>query len=115
VAWRAGWVTRALATVMGSVMATAVVGWGIMKVLPKTSFGRPLVLETTLPAGDGTTAPQAGESGEAATPLRPAGKVVVGGRRMDAVAEVGFVEAGARVRVVRAEAGRLVVREDKPS
>jgi membrane-bound serine protease (ClpP class) len=100
---------------MGSVLATAVVGWGIMKLLPKTSFGRPLVLETTLPAGRGDGDSLEGQSGEAATPLRPAGKVIVGGRRLDAVAEVGFVEAGARIRVVRAEAGRVVVREDKPS
>jgi len=67
------------------------------------------VLETQLAPGDGTQAP-VGQVGEALTPLRPAGKVMVDGRRYDAVAEVGYVEAGARVEVVRAEAGRLVVR-----
>ncbi|REK59649.1 MAG: serine protease [Thermobacillus sp.] len=55
----------------------------------------------------------AGKSGTALTPLRPAGVVLIDGERIDAVSEGGFVEPGARVRVVRAEGLRVVVKESK--
>jgi membrane-bound serine protease (ClpP class) len=112
VAWRAGWLTRALAIVMGSVLATALCGWGLVKLLPRTPFGRPLVLEATLPPGPALL-PAPGQTGRADTPLRPSGKVIVDGRRLDAVAEVGFLEAGTAIRVVRSEAGRVVVRAER--
>ncbi|CAG5083495.1 Uncharacterized protein yqeZ [Thermobacillus xylanilyticus] len=54
-----------------------------------------------------------GKSGTALTPLRPAGVVLIDGERIDAVSEGGFVEPGARVRVVRAEGLRVVVKESK--
>ncbi|WP_233562405.1 NfeD family protein, partial [Sorangium cellulosum] len=51
-----------------------------------------------------------GRVGTADTDLRPSGKVSLDGRRVEALSELGYVEAGARVRVIRAEGGRLVVR-----
>ncbi len=48
--------------------------------------------------------------GVALTPLRPSGMVELEGRRLDAVAEEGLIGPGARVRVVRVQGGRLVVR-----
>ena len=53
----------------------------------------------------------AGRLGEAATPLRPSGTVLVGGKRMDAVTAGEFIEAGAPVRVVRAHGMNLLVCE----
>ena len=51
-----------------------------------------------------------GVDGRALTPLHPCGHVEVRGRRYDGMAESGLIAQGARVRVVRARSGRLVVR-----
>jgi membrane-bound serine protease (ClpP class) len=50
-----------------------------------------------------------GEVGTAITPLRPSGKVDVGGRVIDASAEVGWVEPGAKVKVVSVSGFRVGV------
>jgi membrane-bound serine protease (ClpP class) len=54
-----------------------------------------------------------GREGVALTDLRPAGTVLVGEERMDAVAESGWVEDGTKIRVVSSEGYRLVVRPVK--
>lgn len=51
-----------------------------------------------------------GVDGRALTPLHPCGHVEVRGRRYDGMAESGLIAQGARVRVVRARSGQLVVR-----
>jgi membrane-bound ClpP family serine protease len=53
VAWNAGWLPDALGSVFGSLGATVVVGWAIVRVLPKTAAGRALVLDARLPPGPG--------------------------------------------------------------
>jgi len=50
-----------------------------------------------------------GDLGSAATPLRPAGRVLIGERMIDAVAEHGYIESGVMVRVVSADAFRIAV------
>jgi membrane-bound ClpP family serine protease len=51
-----------------------------------------------------------GQVGRTLTPLRPCGHVEVDGRRLDALAEEGFVPADAAVRVIATRSGQLVVR-----
>jgi membrane-bound serine protease (ClpP class) len=51
-----------------------------------------------------------GEKGQCATPLRPSGKVDIGGKRYDARAESGFLEKGSAVEVVGQERFELLVR-----
>ena len=46
----------------------------------------------------------------AITPLRPVGAVNVGGRRVEAISEGGFVPEGTRLSVVRVEGNRVFVR-----
>ena len=48
--------------------------------------------------------------GRTLTPLRPCGHVEIDGRRIDALAEEGFVPEGSQVRVLRVRSGQLVVR-----
>lgn len=50
-----------------------------------------------------------GKSGIAATVLRPSGKIRIEGKTYDAIAEVGFIEQGEKVRVNRYESGQLYV------
>jgi len=56
-----------------------------------------------------------GREGVAATALFPSGQVEIDGRRYEARLEVGFVEAGTPVRVVRRTDFSLIVEEAKKS
>ena len=51
-----------------------------------------------------------GAQGTAVTTLRPAGKASIDGQRVDVVTEGEMIDAGAVVRVVRADGNRIVVR-----
>lgn len=55
-----------------------------------------------------------GETGVAITPLRPAGRVLVGEQALDAVAAFGLVPAGAPIRVVEVSQFRIVVEAIAP-
>lgn len=60
--------------------------------------------------GDETdAAARVGEVGTALTPLRPSGRVLIGDRVLDAVAEFGYIPARARVRVTSATRFRVGV------
>ncbi len=63
-----------------------------------------------LEAMDDVSSPaRVGQTGRAVTPMRPAGRVEVGEVVIDAVAEFGFIEAGASVRVVKVDGMRIAV------
>jgi len=51
-----------------------------------------------------------GQTGQAATMLRPAGIAVIGGSRIDVVSEGSFIPVGATVEVVKVEGVRVIVR-----
>ncbi|WLR57625.1 nodulation protein NfeD [Mesobacillus subterraneus] len=52
-----------------------------------------------------------GVEGITLTPLRPSGTIVVEDERIDAVSEGGFIAKGKKVRIVKTEGSRIVVRE----
>ena len=54
-----------------------------------------------------------GTTGRAATVLRPAGIAEFSGRRLDAVTQGEYIEAGEAIRVLRSEGSRVVVRRDE--
>ncbi|ETI66995.1 NfeD family protein [Neobacillus vireti] len=54
-----------------------------------------------------------GKTGTALTVLRPAGTVIINHERIDVVSEGGFIEQDARVKVIKVEGARIVVREVK--
>ena len=77
-----------------------------------TRFGKRMTLQTSV---DGKTATQlltefVGQNGTAVTDLRPAGTVVIDGRRVDAISDGEFIENGQNVRVLRAQGICVVVR-----
>lgn len=115
----------AIAGILTTVLAVAA-----LKILPRTGAGRRLVLAAVSGEGGpathdaplGRAAPErpetpeaaaalVGATGEALTDLRPAGRALVGGTRLDVVTEGDYVKKGARVEVVEAGALRVVVRE----
>ncbi|MDR1864080.1 MAG: nodulation protein NfeD, partial [Bacteroidales bacterium] len=50
-----------------------------------------------------------GATGTARTVLRPSGKIDVGGRLYDASSEIGYINPGEQVKIIRYETGRLYV------
>ena len=52
-----------------------------------------------------------GTEGEALSPLRPSGRARLGGRRVDVESEGEFVDKGDRVRVLRVQPGKVIVRK----
>ena len=82
--------------------------------LMKTKYGV-LALDTELKETEGFTsvdthlAGLVGKEGTALTFMRPAGKVELGGEIYDAVTDMGVVEQGTKIRVVRFENAQLVV------
>ena len=114
VQWHAGYISRAVATVFGSVLATAVLGYAAFRVLPSSRFGRGLILSTAIDARstddtDADLGALVGQVGTADSDLRPSGKVMVGGRRVEAVAERGYIARGTAISVVRREGFHVVV------
>ena len=74
---------------------------------------RRVSLQSTLATGSSFASDWAvydGKEGESATDLRPAGVAVVEGRRLDVVTAGEMIPRGARVRVVKVEGNRIVVR-----
>lgn len=74
---------------------------------------RRVSLKSTLESGSSFASDWAaydGKEGESVTELRPAGTAVVEGRRLDVVTSGEQIPRGARVRVVKVEGNRIVVR-----
>lgn len=83
---------------------------GFIWLLPKTKTARGMVLTSDLARARAPRArAEAGDVGQAVTPLRPAGTMEIEGRAVDVVTDGLFVDSGSRVRVVRVEGARVVV------
>ncbi len=52
-----------------------------------------------------------GKVGVTKTPLRPAGTIVVDDERIDAVTEGGYIKANEKVKIVKVEGSRIIVRD----
>jgi membrane-bound serine protease (ClpP class) len=110
-------------TIIGAVTRVAVsllvaltVSVALLRFLPKLPFGRQLILHTGLGADTGyASAPESdrqwlGKQGTAESPLRPAGIADIDGRRVDVVSQGEWIDAGARIEVIRVDGNRIVVR-----
>lgn len=109
-------VLTAVGRVALSLLLAIAVSLALLRFLPRLPFGRRLVLETELTAGEGFFSAPAmdrawlGKRGTAASTLRPAGIADVEGERVDVVSDGEFIEAGEPITVVRVEGNRIVVR-----
>ena len=107
----AGWAGLVIGLIMvPSLLALA------YKILPKTRFGKQMVLPPPLrDRGDAIPdTPELGEllgrMGRVLTPLRPVGMCDFDGRRIECVAESGYVEIRRTVKVIRVEGTQVTVR-----
>jgi membrane-bound ClpP family serine protease len=86
------------------------------KIFPKTRFGKSVTLAPPKrQAGEGIPDKEdlkalLGAVGNVVTPLRPVGMVDFDGRRVECVAEGGYVEKEANVKVIKVESTQLTVR-----
>jgi membrane-bound ClpP family serine protease len=86
------------------------------RVFPRTRFGQSVTL-TPSQRSVGDAVPDTaqlkellGETGKVKTPLRPVGICDFSGRRLECVAESGYVETGNDVEVIRVQGTQLTVR-----
>jgi membrane-bound serine protease (ClpP class) len=87
-------------------------GW--LAAFPHTAIGRKIMLQKSHAKGVGERASPSellGAQGRSLTPLRPAGTAVIGGRKVDVVAESDFIARDESIVVVREEGLRIVVRK----
>jgi len=84
-----------------------------IRYFPRTRFGRKMTLSMdgkTFKATDDCRG-LVGQTGHAESTLRPAGIATLEGKRVDVLAESGWIEAGSPVRVIRATGNAVTVRE----
>ena len=95
-----------------SLVTTGALWWWWANHFQNTRFGRSM----TLQASEGTTAVApglhelVGLEGSALTTLRPAGTVVIGGKKVDAISDGDFIEPGTLVKVIGANGIVIIVR-----
>lgn len=102
-------------TMMTMIVATVGLGYILWRTLPHTEFGRSFVLGTELAVEAGYTGvetadkPELGSVGVTYTVLRPAGRVQIGDRIVDAQTEGDYLERGVPVRVIQHLGNAVVV------
>jgi membrane-bound ClpP family serine protease len=116
VVWYFGTSTEATIAVIGFCVGMPAAGWGMIQAWKTLAIKRGLD-----PDAAGGSITQAvpelseletlkGQTGKTATPMRPAGTVLFGGRRVDAITEGMMLDPDVWVRCVDVKAGRVIVR-----
>jgi len=110
-------VTQATAALVLAIIATIVIFIVGLRMMSRYNMWYELTLQNKQHNNEGYVAPApelklfAGKEGIALTPLRPAGSAEIDGRRLDVVTEGEFIHTGARVKVIKVEGTRVVVKE----
>ncbi len=87
------------------------------KLFPRSPIGKLLINTASLNSVGGYTSHTQenyldlqGAEGTTATPLRPVGVAIINGKKYSVVSASEFIEKDARIRVIRVEGSRIVVR-----
>lgn len=100
---------------LGALLLVAVVLYAELIWLPKTKFGRGLVVGATIDSRSQPAPAEAadvvGKTATALTALAPSGFVSIEGKRYEAACRSGFVARGASLTVVGVDNFRLIVSE----
>jgi membrane-bound serine protease (ClpP class) len=113
----AGVIVSVLTRLVMSLLVAVLAALALLRFLPRTPFGRKLVLETGMTADQGyVSAPEdevklLGLSGVAVSPLHPSGLALIEGRRIDVISEGEYIDAGEPIVVIRVDGNRVVVRK----
>jgi membrane-bound serine protease (ClpP class) len=113
-------ILKTVGRVIFSLLLAIVGSLVLLRFLPRLPFGKRLILETGLAAGEGYASPPEtdrswlGKGGTTVSPLRPSGIADVEGERVDVVSDGEFIEAGAEIVVSRVDGNRIVVRRHRP-
>jgi membrane-bound serine protease (ClpP class) len=114
-------IVKATSRVVFSLLIALAASLVLLRYLPRLPFGRRLILQTGLSAGEGyASAPEGdqswlGKSGTSLTALRPAGMADIDGQRVDVVSEGEFIDASSPITVSRVDGNRIVVRRQRTS
>jgi membrane-bound serine protease (ClpP class) len=84
--------------------------FAMLRFMPRTRFGRQLILDTGLAREPEDDRRWLGKRGRASSPLRPAGIAEIEGTRVDVVSEGEMIDAGSEIEVLRVDGNRIVVR-----
>lgn len=112
-------ILRATSRVVFSLLFALAASVLLLRFLPRLPFGRRLILQTGLSAGEGyASAPASdeswlGKSGTSLTPLRPAGIADIDGQRVDVVSDGEYIDSGVPITVSRVDGNRIVVRRQR--
>jgi membrane-bound serine protease (ClpP class) len=110
---------KAVGRVIFSLLLALIGSLVLLRFLPRLPFGKRLILETGLTAGEGYASPPEtdrswlGKGGTTVSPLHPSGIADVQGERVDVVSDGEFIEAGAQIVVSRVDGNRIVVRRHR--
>jgi membrane-bound serine protease (ClpP class) len=99
-------------TLIATTAVTAALWWWWATRFQHTRFGRRMTLDAT---STGTSQAEGlaqwiGQTGTAATPLRPSGTILIAGKRVDAITAGEFLDPGTPVFIVRTEGNGVIVR-----
>ncbi|MCX7703780.1 MAG: hypothetical protein N2234_06750 [Planctomycetota bacterium] len=98
------------------VVAVPFVVWRILKILPKTSIGKAILLEGPSSHEEVATQPEielrklAGKQGTATSQLRPAGIAEIEGKRYQVISEGMIIDEGTKIEVIDVSGNRIMVR-----
>jgi membrane-bound serine protease (ClpP class) len=116
--WDAEAVSRAVLQLSGALLSAFLLIFLIARFLPKSTFFNRLVLSHEEKADQGFVSYPSeknlvGREGVALTTLRPAGSAEFNGERYDVVADWEYIPQGSKVKVIRVEGIKVVVKELK--
>jgi membrane-bound serine protease (ClpP class) len=111
VSWSLGALPGALARVFGALLAATVTLGALSRFLPRSRLGRALILRDAVGAPAGEAASLLHRVGVAESALRPTGKALVDGRRLDVVSDGDFIDAGTAIEIVEVAGSRVVARK----
>ncbi len=111
-------ISVAIIQLTGALVATLVLVALMLKFLPKSTTFNKLVLAEEETAEKGFVSFPSdkellGAEGVALTTLRPAGTAEINGARVDVMADWDYIERGSRIKVLRVEGVKVVVKEIK--
>ena len=96
--------------ILFSLLAALLASFLLLRLMPRTPFGRKLILDAGLGAEPEDHLRWLGKRGRATSPLRPAGIADIEGARVDVVSEGELIEPGTPIEVIRVDGNRIVVR-----